>query len=123
MYTLKVKLNNFKFSRLFLIFPPFFSFQDFAVGLSILIRGSLEEKLRWTFSLYDQDRDGFISREEMEDVVGSVFDLMGRTGDPAAEEDIINERVGFIFEVRHKTSLKEVMLEDRALFVCGWVGV
>ena len=71
------------------------------MGLSILIRGSLEEKLRWTFSLYDQDRDGFISREEMEDVVGSVFDLMGRTGDPAAEEEIINERVNFIFEVSY----------------------
>ena len=36
--------------------------QDFVVGLSILVRGSLDEKLRWTFSLYDQDRDGLISR-------------------------------------------------------------
>ena len=30
--------------------------QDFVVGLSVLVRGSLEEKLRWTFSLYDQGR-------------------------------------------------------------------
>ena len=30
------------------------SLQDFVVGLSVLVRGSLEEKLRWTFSLYDQ---------------------------------------------------------------------
>jgi Ca2+-binding EF-hand superfamily protein len=74
-------------------------FQDFVVGLSILIRGSLEEKLRWVFTLYDQDRDGLISREEMEDVVGSVFDLMGRTGETAQEEEIISERVDRIFEV------------------------
>ncbi|TRY77271.1 hypothetical protein TCAL_06949, partial [Tigriopus californicus] len=74
------------------------TFQDFVVGLSILIRGTLEEKLRWTFSLYDQDRDGVISREEMEDVVGSVFDLMGRTGDPISEEAIITERVDQIFQ-------------------------
>eukprot|EP00095_Tigriopus_kingsejongensis_P010694 maker-scaffold261_size233860-snap-gene-1.29 protein:Tk10694 transcript:maker-scaffold261_size233860-snap-gene-1.29-mRNA-1 annotation:"hypothetical protein TcasGA2_TC000296" len=74
------------------------TFQDFVVGLSILIRGTLEEKLRWTFSLYDQDRDGVISREEMEDVVGSVFDLMGRTGDPVAEEAIVAERVDQIFQ-------------------------
>ena len=32
------------------------SLQDFVVGLSVLVRGSLEEKLRWTFSLYDQGR-------------------------------------------------------------------
>lgn len=44
-------------TRVPLLFP-----QNFVLGLSILLRGSLEDKLRWTFSLYDQDKDGFISR-------------------------------------------------------------
>ncbi len=83
-----------------------FFFQDFVVGLSILVRGTLEEKLRWTFSLYDQDRDGLISREEMEDIVGSVFDLMGRTGEPAMEEELITQRVDKIFEVIHPICVK-----------------
>lgn len=74
------------------------TFEDFVIGLSILVRGTTEEKVRWMFSLYDQDRDGFISREEMEDVVGSVFDLMGRTSDPILEEEVINARVDYIFE-------------------------
>ena len=73
-----------------------------------MVRGTLEEKLRWTFSLYDQDRDGYISREEMEDVVGSVFDLMGRTGDPVAEEEIIAERVSQIFEVNYSFGSAEI---------------
>ena len=38
--------------------------QDFVIGLSILVRGTLEEKVRWMFTLYDQDRDGYISRYE-----------------------------------------------------------
>ena len=38
-------------------------------------------------------------REEMEDVVGSVFDLVGRTSDPILEEEVINERVNRIFQV------------------------
>ena len=38
-------------------------------------------------------------REEMEDVVGSIFDLMGRTSDPLLEEEVISERVDTIFEV------------------------
>ena len=54
-----------------------------------------------------QDRDGYISREEMEDVVGSVFDLMGRTGDPAAEEEIIALRVSEIFEVGDANHVKK----------------
>jgi hypothetical protein len=35
----------------------------------------------------------------MEDVVGSVFDLVGRTSDPILEEEVINERVNRIFQV------------------------
>ena len=41
-----------------------------------------------------------VIREEMEDVVGSVFDLVGRTSDPILEEEVINERVNRIFQVR-----------------------
>merc|ERR1712018_824965 len=80
------------------------TFEDFVIGLSILVRGTMEEKVRWMFTLYDQDRDGYISREEMEDVVGSVFDLMGRTSDPILEEEVINSRVDYIFEVKFYSS-------------------
>ena len=38
--------------------------QDFVLGLSILVKGTLDEKLRWMFALYDQDKDGYISRYE-----------------------------------------------------------
>ena len=41
----------------------------------------------------------------MEDVVGSVFDLMGRTSDPLLEEEVISERVDTIFEVCLNTIL------------------
>ena len=42
------------------------------LGLSILINGSTDEKLAWTFHLYDLDGDGVISREEMEDLAMAV---------------------------------------------------
>ena len=41
-------------------------------------------------------------QEEMEDVVGAIFDLMGRTGDPATEEELISQRVEQIFQVNNK---------------------
>ena len=46
--------------------------QDFALCLSVLVKGSEEEKLRWTFNMYDLNGDGVITRDEMEDVVASV---------------------------------------------------
>lgn len=42
----------------------FFSFlQDFVMGLSILLRGTVEEKLNWAFNLYDINKDGYITKE------------------------------------------------------------
>lgn len=32
-------------------------------ALSILLRGSITEKLQWTFNLYDINRDGYINKE------------------------------------------------------------
>jgi hypothetical protein len=46
----------------------------------------------------------------MEDVVGSVFDLMGRTSDPLLEEEVISERVDTIFEVCFSTLSYSIML-------------
>ena len=38
----------------------------------MLRRGTLEEKLVWTFHLYDLNGDGLLSREEIRDVTTSV---------------------------------------------------
>ena len=46
--------------------------QDFAVGLSILLKGSLEDRLRWTFQVYDLNKDGVLSRGEVRDVTAAV---------------------------------------------------
>lgn len=37
--------------------------QDFVVGLSILLRGTVHEKLKWAFNLYDINKDGYITKE------------------------------------------------------------
>ena len=40
-----------------------FVLQDFVLGLSVLLRGSVTEKLRWAFNLYDINKDGYITKE------------------------------------------------------------
>ncbi len=39
------------------------SLQDFVMGLSILLRGTVQEKLNWAFNLYDINKDGYITKE------------------------------------------------------------
>ena len=52
------------------------------VSLSTLLRGTTYEKLRWTFTLYDLNKDGFITKQEVTNVVLAVHELMGIHGSP-----------------------------------------
>lgn len=67
--------------------------------MSILSRGSLEEKLRWTFSLYDINGDGCITKEEMTEIVTAIYDLMGKIVEPLLEEDVVLQKVERLFQV------------------------
>jgi len=67
------------------------TFEDFVVGLSLLINGSQDDKLEWTFHLYDLDGDGFICKEEMLDVAMSIYELMGNSRDFELYKNVANE--------------------------------
>lgn len=72
-------------------------------NLSILSRGSLDEKLRWAFTLYDINGDGCITREEMTDIVSAIYDLMGKVAEPSVDEDTVKDKVDRIFQVIHRS--------------------
>ena len=74
-------------------------FQDFVIGLSVLARGSIQDKLRWTFSLYDINGDGIITKDELSRIIGSIYDLMGKSVEPIVEESTAKEHVDKLFEV------------------------
>ncbi|CAH0720139.1 unnamed protein product, partial [Brenthis ino] len=74
------------------------SFEEFVTGLSILSRGTLEEKLRWTFSLYDINGDGYITKDEMTEIVTAIYDLMGKIVEPTVDDEAVREKVERLFQ-------------------------
>lgn len=48
------------------------------MGLSILARGSVNEKLQWAFELYDINGDGMITHEEMLQIVKAIYEMLGK---------------------------------------------
>lgn len=68
------------------------------IGLSILIRGDLDDKLEWIFNLYDIHNRGCINRQELFIVINSVYDMMGKFTDPPVDERTVSEHVDEMFK-------------------------
>ena len=47
------------------------------VSLSTLLRGTTYEKLKWTFTLYDLNKDGYNTKQEVLNVIIAVHELVG----------------------------------------------
>ncbi|CAH1103678.1 unnamed protein product [Psylliodes chrysocephalus] len=75
------------------------SFEDFLNILSKVSRGSVNEKIQWVFNLYDLNGDGLISKNEMVDVVTSIYEMLGRATQPVVEDSSAKEHVEKIFKM------------------------
>ena len=75
------------------------------MGLSILARGTMDEKLRWIFNLYDLNRDGKVTKEELLLVITSIYELMGKCTSPEIDENCPKSHVEIVFKVFKKDLL------------------
>ncbi|XP_071370324.1 A-type potassium channel modulatory protein KCNIP1 isoform X2 [Centroberyx affinis] len=87
-------------------------FEDFVTALSILLRGSVREKLQWTFNLYDINRDGYINKEEMTDIVRAIYDMMGKYTYPVLKNDAPKQHVDAFFQKMDKNRDGVVTLDE-----------
>ncbi|XP_012967817.1 calsenilin isoform X2 [Mesocricetus auratus] len=87
-------------------------FEDFVVGLSILLRGTVHEKLKWAFNLYDINKDGYITKEEMLAIMKSIYDMMGRHTYPILREDAPLEHVERFFQKMDKNQDGVVTIDE-----------
>ncbi|TGZ55612.1 hypothetical protein CRM22_010369 [Opisthorchis felineus] len=73
-------------------------FREFLSTVSVTSRGDLNQKLRWAFNMYDLDGDGYISRQDLCDVIASIYTLIGSTIKLPEDEATPERRANKIFE-------------------------
>ncbi|XP_032922668.1 Kv channel-interacting protein 2 isoform X2 [Catharus ustulatus] len=88
------------------------SFEDFVSGLSTILRGTIDDRLNWAFNLYDLNKDGCITREEMLDIMKSIYDMMGKYTYPAMREDAPREHVENFFQKMDRNKDGVVTIEE-----------
>uniref|UniRef100_A0A665V445 Kv channel interacting protein 2 n=1 Tax=Echeneis naucrates TaxID=173247 RepID=A0A665V445_ECHNA len=88
------------------------NFEDFVISLSIILRGSVTDKLNWAFNLYDLNKDGCITREEMTDIMHSIYDMMGKYTYPSMKDSAPKDHVDSFFQKMDRNNDGVVTIEE-----------
>ncbi|KAK9719153.1 EF-hand domain pair [Popillia japonica] len=64
----------------------------------------------WAFRLYDVDNDGFITRDEMYNIVDAIYQMVGQQ--PSEDENTPQKRVDKIFDQMDKNHDDRLTLEE-----------
>jgi len=87
--------DEVKIAQLFAAFDydkdGYVDFRDFAAGLSIFFKGSLEEKLQLAFFAHDLDGNGVIDRDELFAILKSSFRVKGFDESDETIKDMVNK--------------------------------
>jgi Ca2+-binding EF-hand superfamily protein len=75
------------------------TFKEFLVWLSEISHGTVDDKIAWTFRLYDANEDGAICSEDLSSVIKSIYFLMGRRKDAPDDDNLTRQKVDLFFEV------------------------
>lgn len=55
----------------------YIDFKEFIIALSVTSRGSVDQKMNWSFRLYDHKRTGNITYDAMLEVVAATYKMIG----------------------------------------------
>ncbi|XP_063721887.1 neuronal calcium sensor 1-like isoform X2 [Symsagittifera roscoffensis] len=92
-------------------------FQEFLQTMSVILKGSTEDKLEWIFKLYDIDRDEVLSRQDLRLMVESVYYMVGK--DCEAEESAVSLHVDNIINKYSANRQTNEITFDEFKEACG----
>nr|XP_022318075.1 neurocalcin-like [Crassostrea virginica] len=86
-------------------------FREFVCGLNATLRGSIQQKLQWAFRVYDIHEDGYISKEEMKDIISAIHKVTGNKRGPEGEKTLQQE-IEEVFQRMDKNDDQRISLKE-----------
>ncbi|XP_034722715.1 guanylyl cyclase-activating protein 2-like [Etheostoma cragini] len=84
-------------------------FMEYVAGLHLVLRGKLEDKLKWSFKVYDRDGNGGLDRQEVRQIVKIINKIKKHNDPDAGNIEDICER---IFDLVDKNNDRQISLEE-----------
>eukprot|EP00064_Thunnus_orientalis_P018382 superscaffoldBa00004220_g18481 len=85
-------------------------FMEYVAAVHLVLRGKLEDKLRWSFKVYDRDGNGRLDRQEVRHLV-KIISKLKRHKDPSVPENV-DDICNRIFELVDKNKDSQISLEE-----------
>ncbi|XP_052444772.1 guanylate cyclase activator 1d [Carassius gibelio] len=84
----------------------YINFVEYIAAISLMLKGEINQKLKWYFKLFDQDGNGKIDKDELETIFTAIQDI-------TRNRDIVPEEVvALIFEKIDVNGEGELTLEE-----------
>ncbi|XP_051533172.1 guanylyl cyclase-activating protein 3-like [Myxocyprinus asiaticus] len=84
----------------------YINFVEYIAAVSLLLKGEINQKLKWYFKLFDQDGNGKIDKEELETIFTAIQDITRN------REIVPEEVVTLIYEKIDVNGEGELTLEE-----------
>ncbi|CAF1219324.1 unnamed protein product [Rotaria sp. Silwood1] len=81
-------------------------FNEFLLAMDLFENGDLDEKLHYAFDLYDFDKNGILTKSEIETIIKMVLSLRGESNNDRLKDDIIKHLNRFITKFDENGDMK-----------------